>query len=442
MVRLPRIRGEHMYIPSLLVKKREGLALTDDEIHFLIDGFCNGEVEDYQMSAFAMAVCLRGMNRRETTTLTQAMLESGDRLPRNPDQPERQRVDKHSTGGLGDKTSMVLAPTLAACGFDVPRISGRGLGISGGTLDKLESIPGFAIDLSPSKSAEVLSQAGVFIKSASDRIAPADRKLYALRDVTATVESIPLITASILCKKLAEDLDALVMDVKVGSGGFMEQLDAAHELADTLVGVGHDAGLPTSVLLTDMDQPLGQAVGNACEVNEAVEVLQGGSGVVRDLAIELGATLLLKMSVVEELDQAKMQIEKMIDQGYAFERFERMVHAQQGELHAPLPLAESHVITAERAGWVAKYDCRALGRAVVSMGGGRRKKGDQIDHAVGLKVHQRIGESVEKDDPLLTLYCARHRVSEYVVGLQAAIELSDAPVAARPLVLHRQIADV
>ena len=191
-----------------------------------------------------------------------------------------------------------------------------------------------------------------------------------------------------------------------------------------------------------MDQPLGQAVGNACEVNEAVEVLQGGSGVVRDLAIELGATLLLKMSVVEELDQAKMQIEKMIDQGYAFERFERMVHAQRGKLHAPLPLAESHVITAERAGWVAKYDCRALGRAVVSMGGGRRKKGDQIDHAVGLKVHQRIGESVEKDDPLLTLYCARHRVSEYVVGLQAAIELSDAPVAARPLVLHRQIAEV
>ena len=337
---------------------------------------------------------------------------------------------------------MVLAPTLAACGFDVPRISGRGLGISGGTLDKLESIPGLTIDLSPSKSAEVLADAGVFIKSASDRIAPADRKLYALRDVTGTVESIPLITASILCKKLAEDLDALVMDVKVGAGGFMKELDTAHELADTLVRVGHDAGLPTSVLLTDMDQPLGQAVGNACEVNEAVEVLQGRGGIVRDLAIELGATLLLKMSVVEDVGQAKMKLGKMIDQGFAFERFERMVRAQQGRWQGPLPLAESHVITAKNAGWVAKYDCRALGRAVVSMGGGRRKKGDQIDHAVGLKVHQRIGDSVGKGDPLLTLYCARHRVSEYVDGLQTAVDVADAPVAARPLVLHRQIADV
>ncbi|MAI69722.1 MAG: thymidine phosphorylase [Rhodopirellula sp.] len=442
MVCLPQNRREHMYIPSLLVKKREGQALTDQEIHVLIEGFCNGDVEDYQMSAFAMAVCLRGMNRRETTALTRAMLDSGDRLPRNQSKHERLRVDKHSTGGLGDKTSMVLAPTLAACGFDVPRISGRGLGISGGTLDKLESIPGFTIDLSPTESAAVLADTGVFIKSASDRIAPADRKLYALRDVTGTVESIPLITASILCKKLAEDLDALVMDVKVGAGGFMKELEAAHELADTLVGVGHDAGLPTSVLLTDMDQPLGQAVGNACEVNEAVEVLQGQRGIVRDLAIELGATLLLKLSVVDEVGLAKMKLEQMIDQGFAFERFERMLHAQKGKWQGPLPLAESHVITAESAGWIAGYDCQTLGRAVVSMGGGRRKRGDQLDHAVGLKVHRRIGDAVEKGDPLLTLYCDRHRVSEYVGELQTAVDVVKDPVAARPLVLHRQIADV
>ena len=442
MARFPRIRDKQMYIPSLLVKKREGQALEDEEIHFLIDGFCRGEVEDYQMSAFAMAVCWRGMNRRETTTLTQAMLESGDRLPRNQSQPDRLRVDKHSTGGLGDKTSLVLAPMLAACGFDVPRISGRGLGISGGTLDKLESIPGFDVDLSPSRSAEVLAESGVFIKSASERIAPADRKLYALRDVTGTVPSIPLITASILCKKLAENLDALVMDVKVGAGGFMEKLDAARELADTLAGVGHDAGLPTSVLLSDMDQPLGQAVGNACEVNEAVEVLQGTPGVVRDLAIELGGTLLLKMSQVDQLDQAREKLAGIIDQGYALERFERMVHAQKGNLKSPLPLSDAHVITARQAGTIAGYDCRALGRSVVSMGGGRRRKGDRIDHAVGLKVHHRIGDVVEKDDPVLTVYCKQNRVSEHVAVLQEAVNVSEHAVEARPLVLHRQFAEV
>ena len=431
-----------MYVPSLLVKKREGLPLSDEEIHFLIDGFCNGDVEDYQMSAFAMAVCLRGMDQRETTTLTQAMLESGDRLPRNLSDPERLRVDKHSTGGLGDKTSMVLAPLLAACGFDVPRISGRGLGISGGTLDKLESIPGFTIDLSPARSAEVLAEAGVFIKSASDRIAPADRKLYALRDVTGTVESIPLITASILCKKLAEDLDALVMDVKVGSGGFMKHETAARKLADTLVGVGHNAGLPTSVLLTDMDQPLGQAVGNACEVNEAVEVLKGREGVVRDLAIELGATLLLKMSAAEDIQQAKQKLSSLIDQGYAFERFERMVKAQCGTLQGVLPLAEAHVIESDRDGFVARYDCKAMGQAVVSMGGGRRKKGDEIDHAVGLKIHQRVGGLVNQGDPLLTFYCAKHRMSEYLGPLRSAIDVTESSVSPRPLVLYRQIARV
>lgn len=297
-----------MLASTLLAKKREGHALTDEEIRFLIGGFCSGEVADYQMSALAMAICIQGMDSREVLTLTRAMLESGDLLPRGKTGESRPRVDKHSTGGLGDKVSIILAPLLAACDVDVPMISGRGLGLTGGTLDKLESIDGFQTQLPPDQSLRVLREVGAFIVGASERIVPADRRLYALRDVTGTVESIPLITASILSKKLAANLNALVMDVKTGSGAFMKTQQQATELAESLVRVGRQAGLPTSVILSDMDQPLGQSVGNAVEINESVAVLEGHRGEVRDLTIELCAELLMQVGVAATLDDGRLRL--------------------------------------------------------------------------------------------------------------------------------------
>ncbi len=317
-----------MLASTLLAKKRDGHSLADDEIRFLIEGFCSGEVADYQMSALAMAICLRGMNDRETTTLTCAMLASGNRLPRpQRDGDGRVRVDKHSTGGLGDKVSLILAPLLAACDLEVPMISGRGLGLTGGTLDKLESIEGFQTQLTVDESSRVLRDVGAFIIGASDDIAPADRSLYALRDVTGTVESIPLITASILSKKLAANLDALVMDVKAGSGAFMKDEAQATELAESLVRIGQLAGLPTSAILSDMDQPLGESIGNAVEVNESVDVLRGRGGEVRELSIELAADLLVRAQAARNLPEARLRLSETIDSGRAMERFERLVRA-------------------------------------------------------------------------------------------------------------------
>lgn len=426
-----------MLASSLLIKKRQGQALSDDEIRFLVDGFCRGEVADYQMSALAMAICLQGMDPREIATLTRAMLESGDSLPR-PKDHDRPRVDKHSTGGLGDKVSLVLAPLLAACEVDVPMISGRGLGLTGGTLDKLESISGFNVDLTMEESSKVLKEVGAFIVGATERIAPADRKLYALRDVTGTVESIPLITASILSKKLAANVDALVMDVKTGSGAFMRTQSDARELAQMLVSVGSQAGLPTSAILTDMDQPLGKTMGNAIEVNEAIEVLQGSGGPVHELTIELAADVLLQAKVSPSLQAARQQLQNLIDDGSAMERFQRMVHAQGGgKIGAPLPLAPAREVTASETGFLASYDCEQIGEMIVAMGGGRRKKGDSIDHQVGIRVHGRIGDSVERGQPILTLHCHDDAATDYVKRVSQAVTVSKTPVAKRPLILER-----
>jgi pyrimidine-nucleoside phosphorylase len=427
-----------MLASTLLVKKRQGRSLTDDEIRFLIEGFCSGDVADYQMSALAMAICLRGMNPRETATLTRVMLESGDRLPReHSDRSRRPRVDKHSTGGLGDKVSLVLAPLLAACDLDVPMISGRGLGLTGGTLDKLESIDGFRTQLTIDESSRVLREVGAFIVGASQRIAPADRKLYALRDVTGTVESIPLITASILSKKLAANLDALVMDVKVGSGALMKTEALATDLAESLVRVGGQAGLPTTAILSDMDQPLGQTIGNAIEVNEAFEVLDGRHGEVRDLTIELCADLLVQAEAAGTLDEARDRLANKIDSGHAMERFERMVSAQGGRLEYPLKLAPAHEIVAPHSGYLTRYDCAAMGEAVVALGGGRRRKDDAIDHGIGMKTHGRIGDAIDKGDPIFTLHCHPSRLRGYVNVLGEAVEITESPVQRRPLILQR-----
>lgn len=428
-----------MLTANLIAKKRDGGELVDAEIEFLVSGFCAGTVADYQMSALAMAICLRGMTERETATLTRTMLESGVPLPRGVS-GGTPRVDKHSTGGLGDKVSLILAPLLAACGVHVPMVSGRGLGLTGGTLDKLESIEGFRTDLSGEQSGAVLRQVGAFIVSASDSIAPADRKLYALRDVTGTVESIPLITASILSKKLSASLDALVMDVKVGGGAFMKSLSDAKMLATSLQRVGHQAGLPTTALITDMDQPLGKAIGNANEVNESVQILTGSRRedpaieTVRTLTIRLCAELLVSVRVCGDLAEATVRLERALDDGSAMERFERMVAAQGGRLSdQPLPVQSGQPLLSPREGHVERIDCQRIGSAVVAMGGGRRCVGDAIDPSVGIEMLVRVGDRVERGQPVLQIHCPDGQKKEYLDQLSGAVELVDRTVPPRPL---------
>jgi pyrimidine-nucleoside phosphorylase len=442
-----------MLTASLLIKKRHGHELADDEIHFLVRGFCNGTVADYQMAALAMAICIQGMSNREVATLTQAMLQSGITLPIASDTPQddssqsklsdrprmaRPRIDKHSTGGLGDKVSLILAPLVAEVGGDVPMISGRGLGITGGTLDKLEAIPGFQSDLSIERSSRVLQEAGAFIMGATDNLAPADRSLYALRDVTGTVESVPLITASILSKKLAANLDALVMDVKVGRAAFMKTLPDAEALAESLIKVGRQAGLPTSVIVSDMDQPLGSAVGNALEVIEAMDVLRGGGpDVVRELTLELATNLLLSVNLASTRDAAMDRLNSAIDSGRAMERFERMVHAQNGDLTQDLQIASATEVLSEETGFLEEVDCQKIGQEVISMGGGRQKVGDTIDHRVGVMIHARIGEPIQKGQPIFTVHCDSDQTDKHVRALRGAYKVSGSAVAKRRLVMRR-----
>ena len=441
-----------MLAAPLIAKKRDGQELRDDEIRSLVKGFCEGTVADYQMSALAMAICLKGMSTRETSVLTSAMLESGSKLPRTPaeqgpsrtgrsDGRERPRVDKHSTGGLGDKVSLILAPLLAVCGVDVPMISGRGLGLSGGTLDKLEAISGFRTNLDTNESSTQLAEVGTFIVGASENIAPADQRLYALRDVTGTVESVALITASILSKKLAANLDALVMDVKVGGAAFMKTLDDARTLARSIVRVAAESNLPTTAILSDMDQPLGTSVGNANEVNESLEVLQGrGSRQIHELTVELCAALLVQVGLAG-IDEARQLLRKKLENGEAWECFSRMVSAQGGRINGPLVLARPHHIEASADGFVSQIDCLAIGKAVVAMGGGRRKMGDVINHSVGVDVHVRIGDPVARGQETCTIFCDRF---DSHVELQQAdrwIETSPAPTEPKPLIIERITVD-
>jgi len=431
-----------MLAANVIAKKRDGQELSDRELEFLVDGFSRGSVADYQMSAFAMAVCLRGLSPPETACLTQAMLQSGSALPRDVSDGTL-RLDKHSTGGLGDKVSLILAPLLAACGVHVPMISGRGLGLTGGTLDKLESIPGFRTDLSTAESDDVLRSAGAFIIGASESIAPADRQLYALRDVTGTVESIPLITASILSKKLAASLDALVMDVKVGSGAFMKSIAQARQLADSISDVAARCGLPTTVVLSDMDQPLGRAVGNAIEVNEALAVLGGNDDCaalrrVRDLTVTLAASALVLANEDADLDSASERLNRALDSGAAMERFEAMVAAQGGRLQSALPVASQCVLQAEHDGSVARVDCPLIGSTIVQLGGGRQRKGDPIDHAIGIDVRVRIGDRVNRGQPLLALHCHKAQQSDYAEVLRHAITVTEESIDTRPVIIERR----
>lgn len=407
---------------SLIAAKRDHRELSNEEIAFFIQGFATGTIPDYQMSAMAMAIYFNGMTPREIATLTSEMLRSGTQLAWPKDGIPR--VDKHSTGGIGDKTSLILAPLLAECGLQNPMLSGRGLGATGGTLDKLEAIPGFRTNLSLNEITRLTQSVGCVITGASAELAPADRKLYALRDVTATVPSIPLITGSIMSKKLAESLDALVLDVKFGSGAFMKTREQATLLAHSLVNTGERMGVRTTALLTDMNQPLGRMCGNAVEVLESIDVLKGGGPAdVRLLTLELCADLLVSTGVEKSLKDAISRCARHLDDGSAFERYRRMVHAQGGEPDAEIRVAKATEMLADQDGVISAMDTEALGLVIISLGGGRRKMGDPIDHSVGLEVLVRIGDRVTRGTPLVKIFSCQPE--SVIPALRAAIQISE-----------------
>jgi pyrimidine-nucleoside phosphorylase len=402
-----------MHIPTLIEKKRDGHELNTEEIEFLIDGFTGGEIPDYQMSAWAMAVLFRGMTPAETQQLTEAMMNSGRVLKYPKNSPPK--IDKHSTGGVGDKVSLVLAPLLACDKAWVPMISGRGLGITGGTLDKLESIPGFNVNLDEKRALKQLDKIGVFMIGQTEDICPADKKLYALRDVTGTVPSQPLIVASIMSKKLAENLDRLVLDVKFGSGAFMKTRKEAEQLAASMTSVGKSMGVKMSHLLSPMDEPLGRAVGNALEVAECVEILQGGGP--PDL-VKLIVDLAEKVSTTPRKD-----LEKRLKDGSAWKKFVSLVYAQDGDATALEKIVDLHrapviqPFPAKLSGVVKKMDAELIGRASVLLGAGRQKTGDAIDFAVGISGIKKIGEHVDLDEPLLFVHARNEQSLQSVMPL-------------------------
>jgi thymidine phosphorylase len=416
--------------------KREGLRLSDEQIDWVVDAYTRGEVADEQMSALAMAVLLRGMTPEETARWTAAMVASGDTLALSG--LSRPTVDKHSTGGVGDKITLPLTPLVAACGAAVPQLSGRGLGHTGGTLDKLESIPGWRASLTADEIRDRLRDVGAVICAATEGLAPADRKLYALRDVTGTVESVPLIASSIMSKKIAEGVESLVLDVKCGSGAFMKTPDQARELATALVDIGAAHGLRISALITDMSVPLGRAVGNALEVAESVEVLRGGGPPdVVELTVEL-AREMLRHAGISGVDPAEV-----LADGRAHEVWCRMITAQGGDPEAALPQA-AHVdtITAPASGTLTGLDAHVVGLAAWRLGAGRARKEDTVDHAAGVLCLAKPGERVTEGQPLLELRTDRPETLPAVrESLDAAYEISGADVKSTPLILDKVTAD-
>ncbi|MGH3393014.1 MAG: thymidine phosphorylase [Actinomadura sp.] len=421
-----------MDVIDVILTKRDGGRLSGEQIDWVVDAYTRGAVAEEQMAALAMAILLNGMTRAEVAAWTDAMIASGDRMDWSA--LDRPTTDKHSTGGVGDKITLPLAPTVAACGAAVPQLSGRGLGHTGGTLDKLESIRGWRAALSTTEMLDVLRAAGAVVCAAGSGLAPADRKLYALRDVTGTVESIPLIASSIMSKKIAEGTGALVLDVKVGSGAFMKTADSARELAETMVGIGTDHGVRTVALLTAMDRPLGRAVGNAVEVAESVEVLGGGGP--EDVAL-LTVTLAREMLAAAGLDGAKDPADALRD-GSAMDTWRRMISAQGGDPDAPLPVAaESHELTAPASGVLTRLDAYGVGVAAWRLGAGRARKEDPVSFGAGIICHAKPGDRVTAGQPLLTLYADDPgRFARALEALDGAIEIGGTP-GSSPLLIDR-----
>src|SRR3954468_23012599 len=435
-----------MVIPSLIQHKRDGNALEPEEWKRLIREYTDGRVPDYQMSALLMAVVFRGLDHSELSALTDAMIASGDRL--KFERLDRPGADKHSTGGIGDKVSLLLAPMVASCGVAVPMMSGRGLGHTGGTLDKLESIPGFRTDLSLREAEAQVQRIGCAMLGQTPEIAPADKRLYALRDVTGTVESIPLISASIMSKKLAEGLNGLVLDVKTGTGAFMPETSQAIELARTMIGLGHERSCPTVALLTAMDRPLGRSCGNALEVEESIQGLRGeGPEDLMEVTYALGAEMLLLVGAAANPAEGRRKLEGSVSSGQALETFGRIIEAQGGDprvLENPetLPQAdEVEVFRARRNGVVTRVEPRRIGRAIVELGGGRRTLEDAIDPAGGFVLPVKRGDSVAEGEPLASVFARNpDGMDRAMKALGEAITIGEAG-SLPPLITHRVTAD-
>lgn len=441
-----------MFLPQEIIrKKRDGHALTDAEIRFFINGVRDNSVSEGQIAALAMTIYFHDMTLPERVALTMAMRDSGTVLNWKSLNLNGPVVDKHSTGGVGDVTSLMLGPMVAACGGYIPMISGRGLGHTGGTLDKLEAIPGFDIFPSDDRFREIIKQVGVAIIGQTNSLAPADKRFYATRDITATVDSIPLITASILAKKLAEGLDALVMDVKVGSGAFMPTYEASEALAQSIVGVANGAGCQTTALLTDMNQVLASSAGNALEVREAVRFLTGEQRNPRLLEVTLAlcSEMLISGKLAADEKEARQQLMQVLDNGKAAEIFARMVAAQNGpvdfveryDAYLPAPML-SKAVYADQPGIVSSMDTRALGLAVVTMGGGRQRASDSIDYSVGLSEMITLGERADAQRPLAIIHASNEaQWQQAAAAVKAALVLSDTAPAATPVV-YRRVSDV
>ncbi len=443
--RLDALYYSHGVLPGQIIQqKRDGHPMGEEDIRFFILGFARGEIPDYQMAALAMAICWRGMNFDETMWLTRAMIDSGQ-VVKWARHPGVFYADKHSTGGIGDKTSLIIAPLVAACGVRVPMISGRGLGPTGGTLDKLESIAGFRTNLSLDEFQRVTDKVGCCMIGTTPEIAPADKKLYALRDVTATVVCLPLIVASIMSKKLAENVDGLVLDVKWGSGAFMRTRETSLELAQAMVEVGKRYGKHVRALQTDMNQPLGQNIGNALEVRECIELLRGEARAddLLDVTLALSAELLEMAGVAKNVAAAKGMLQKKLTNGEALRKFEEMIAAQGGDARvcediSRLPAARNRKpIVARASGYVQAIACDQIGYAVIAMGGGRKAVSDSVDPTVGFTAPKKIGEAVNAGEPLMVMhYNDANPEAEALV--QSAYTIAEKPVVQQsPLIGER-----
>jgi pyrimidine-nucleoside phosphorylase len=423
---------------DIITKKRDKGELTRKELEFFIQGFNRGEIPDYQVSAWAMAVLLNGMTARETTDLTMALVNSGEMLDCSIAAPVV--VDKHSTGGVGDKTTLVVQPMVAACGLPVGKLSGRGLGFSGGTLDKLESIPGCRVELSQEEFLQQLSSVGVVLTGQTRDLAPADGKLYALRDVTGTVQSIPLIASSVMSKKIAGGANAVLLDVKVGSGAFMKDLDDARQLAELMVAIAEGVGRKAVALLSDMNQPLGEAVGNALEVKEAVETLHNqGPADFTEHCLVLAGYMLALGELVQDAEEGQTAASIALKNGKAWKKFKQLIAVQGGDVayvENPelLPKAELiEPIVSPRDGFISRVDARIVGETAVTLGAGRAKKGDPIDHAVGIEVLCNVGDKVEQGQAIFRVHANQEeKLVEAMERLLTALELSDNPVEPLP----------
>jgi len=414
---------------DIIEKKRDGFSLSEDEIKFVIDGYTNQIIPDYQVSALLMAIYFKGMTEEESAYLTMAMAHSGVTLDLNA--ISGVKVDKHSTGGVGDTTTLMLIPLVASLGIPVPKMSGRGLGHTGGTIDKLESIPGFHVEISETQFIELVKKNGLSIIGQSENLAPADKLLYSLRDVTATVNSIPLIASSIMSKKIASGADKIVLDVKVGKGAFMKDLTEARELAKTMVKIGANVNKETVAVITNMDEPLGKAIGNALEIKEAIATLSGVGPVdITELVIELGAHMVMLGGKAIQIEEAKNMLRTNIDNGQAIEYMKRLIRAQGGDDnvvdHVDLLPKSTYTfdIKAKKAGYVTELTAHELGRAAMLLGAGRRTKEDVIDLAVGLYLHKKIGDYVQVDDVLCTIHANNPHVKEVEAIVKESIVIS------------------